>query len=159
MKKLLATAALLGIAALAVTGSSCESGALVTTIGFRGDLSGANMVPAVTTSATGTATGTYADELRELGVTITHTIPTTDITGATLNAGIIGENGGTYFDLMPTIVRDTWSVTLRSSDFMPVGSIDTFDKFRNELLNGKTHVIIKTRSNPDGEIRAQLIRL
>lgn len=110
-------------------------------------LSGANEVPAVTTSATGTTTGTYNQTTKILSITTTY-------------SGITPTAGHIHTQAVPTNATKSGGVTfgftsLASPIVFPVITPLTADQEAN-LLNGIMYVNLHTPANPGGEIRGNL---
>jgi len=111
---------------------------------FTANLSGANEVPA--NSSTGIATGTFA--LDPVALTISYKLDVTgviSVTGAHIHAGGPGVNGAVVFPLDTTTWMGTVPVTAEQvAQMIPM------------LLTGQFYVNIHTADYPGGEIRGQL---
>ncbi|HVF18278.1 MAG TPA: CHRD domain-containing protein [Steroidobacteraceae bacterium] len=124
------------IAALALAGSAYAADVKVT-------LSGAEEVPAVTTSATGTGTITIKDDK-----TITGSVTTKDIVGvaAHIHRAPAGKNGPPVVPMTKT-AEGVWSIAEGT-------------KLSDELLAafkaGELYVNVHSAANKGGEIRGQL---
>ena len=111
-------------------------------------LSGANEVPAVTTSATGTTTGTYNQTTKILSIT-------------TIYSGITPTGGHIHTQVVPTNATKSGGVTfnfgttLSSPIVFPVTTPLTAEQEAN-LLSGIMYVNLHTPANPGGEIRGNL---
>ncbi|TAK80318.1 MAG: CHRD domain-containing protein [Dehalococcoidia bacterium] len=131
-----------------------------TTSKFEARLTGANEVPAVTTTATGTFTAT----LDEAAGTLTWTLSVPTITNATaahLHAGAAGANGGIVLPLFaaPTagpVGTINVSGTARAADLS--GTLaGNFAGFVTALKAGTIYANVHTTANAGGEIRAQVV--
>lgn len=147
--------------ALAVTAALLPAAVLgqATTSRYEARLSGANEVPPVTTTATGTFTAT----LDEAAGTLTWTLSVPAITNATaahIHAGAAGANGGIVLPLFaaPTgAPASTVNVsgTARAADLS--GSLaGNFAGLVTALKAGTLYVNVHTSANGGGEIRAQV---
>ena len=110
-------------------------------------LLGANEVPAVVTSATGTTTGTYNQTTKILSITTTYT-------------GLTPTGGHIHTQAVPTNATRSGGVTfgftsLASPIVFPVVTPLTAEQEAN-LLNGIMYVNLHTPANPGGEIRGNL---
>ena len=114
-----------------------------------GDANGAQEVPAVSTTATGTLSGTYDKKTKQLNYTINWTGLSGDITVAHFHGpAAAGESAGPLQDIAIT----TNGVTGNTS-----GSVTASDALHNALLDGKVYYNLHTAANPDGEIRGQVV--
>lgn len=106
-------------------------------------LSGAQEVPAVTTSAKGTGTLKFADDGAVSGG-----VTTTGITGtaAHIHSGAAGKNGPVVVPLQKG-TDGAWTV--------PAGAKLTPDQ-QKLLQSGELYVNVHSTAHPDGEIRGQL---
>ena len=109
-------------------------------------LLGANEIPMVTTSATGTTTGTYNQTTKML------TISTT-LNGITPTAGHI------HTQAVPTNATKSGDVTFPFASLTSPISLTTMLTMAQEtdLLNGIVYVNFHTPANPKGEIRGNLM--
>ena len=150
MKRLLATISCITVGivlALAGCGGSGSPADQSLKVFKNVSLSGAQVVPAVTSAATGSGligldTGSGA---------VSGSITTFGLSGTTahLHTGAVGANGAAMVELTQSS-PGTWSVV----DGAKLTS-DQMDAFRN----GASYVEIATSANPDGEIRGQVCRL
>ena len=111
-------------------------------------LSGANEIPAVTTSATGTTTGTYNQTTKILSVSTT-------LVGITPTAGHI------HTQAVPTLPDKTGNVTFNfgttlTSPVVYTTIIPLTTAQETDLLNGIMYVNFHTVTNKGGEIRGNL---
>ena len=109
-------------------------------------LSGANELPMVTTSATGTTTGTYNQTTKMLMVSTT-------LNGITPTAGHI------HTQTVPTTATKSGGVTFPFTSLTsPVSFMTTLTTAQEtDLLNGIMYVNFHTPANPGGEIRGNLM--
>jgi hypothetical protein len=124
---------------------------------FRATLSGANEVPAQTTTATGTATLTHNNGSVDFSIQVNGI---TAVTGAHIHSGAAGANGPVRVTLFggPTTGDLTGSLaqgTFRASDVTGI----SFDDLLNEMRNGSAYVNVHTTAAPDGLIRGQIQRV
>ena len=152
-------AALVTLASVASMGASCESSSVLAVESYQSSLNGANVVPMVTTSRTGTVTGTYASVISEVGLQVDHTIDPLKVSQITIRSGAAGASGGALFNITPSPQRESFSATLRPEDMTPTGTITTFAQFVTELKAGRIYVLISTTDFPAGEIRGQLTKV
>ncbi|MBM4409891.1 MAG: CHRD domain-containing protein [Chloroflexi bacterium] len=130
-----------------------------TTSRYEARLSGANEVPPVTTTATGTFTAT----LDEAAGTLTWTLSVPAITNATaahIHTGAAGANGGVVLLLFAAPTGSPASTvnvsgTARAADLS--GSLaGNFAGLVTALKAGTLYVNVHTSANAGGEIRAQV---
>jgi len=109
-------------------------------------LSGANELPAVTSSATGTTTGTYNQTTKMLTIS-------TSFNGITPTAGHI------HTQTVPTNPTKSGSITFRFTSLTSPVSFATVLTTAQEtdLLNGIMYVNFHTQANQGGEMRGNLI--
>lgn len=118
-------------------------------------MSGANEVPPVTT----TATGTFQLELHKSEdrgrINVFTTIPAGQVTGAHLHTAASGVNGPVVVNLTP----DGNSAFLKDfsvSDLTGNGGITTWQQFLDALNAGSIYLNVHTSSNAGGELRAEM---
>jgi len=142
MKRYLGFGILALVLALAL--AACGGGPLT----LKTTLSGANEVPAVTTSATGAATVVLNESAKTVTVTGTFTGLSGNATAAHVHGPAAkGVNAGIVFNLTPTSAA---SGTLSGTS--PVLTDQQISDFKNKLW----YVNVHTAANPNGEIRGQL---
>lgn len=136
------------LALLALNFASCSSDStttptpVVTTQTVAATLSGANEVPAVTTSSTGSVTGTYDKTTKMLKITVTHTIATPS--AAHIHKAAAGANGSVVFGFPAPLTSPlVYSTVLDAAQLA-------------DLTAGLYYVNIHTTANTGGEIRGQL---
>lgn len=113
---------------------------------FSGSFSGANEVPAVTTSATGTLNATYNRNTRVLTLNMTYSGLSSAATMWHVHKGAVGVSGD------PVAGLDFG--TLGASPFSWSDTLTTTQEA--DLMNDLYYVNIHTVDHPTGEIRAQL---
>jgi hypothetical protein len=110
-------------------------------------LSGANEIPAVTTSATGSTTGTYNQTTKILTV-------------STTLSGITPTMGHIHTQTVPTLPDKSGPVTFPFSTLTSPVVFTTTTPLtaaqEADLLNGIMYVNFHTTANPKGEIRGNL---
>lgn len=114
-------------------------------------MSGANEVPAVTTTATGTINATYNQNDKFLNYVITFSGLSGNPTGAHIHGlAEIGVNAGVLqsFPKFPSATSGTYTGSLL------VDGVKIKEEF---LLAGKYYANIHTAVNPGGQIRGQII--
>ena len=150
---LLATC-LLGLAACG--GSASSSTPPVSGVAYQATLDGTQEVPAVTTTAQGTAQIVHDPDNDTIDITITATgIPLGDITGFHIHVGAPGVNGGVIVNLsgLGLTFSDIGGGTLQTS-----GQGLAFpDGNESDLIAGNCYVNVHTTTNPPGEIRGQIV--
>ena len=113
-----------------------------------GDASGAQEVPAVTTTATGTLSGTYDSKTNVLQYNINWTGLSGDISVAHFHGpALAGVDANPIIDLAVTTNGVNGNIT---------GSATLHDSTETHLLNGKLYYNLHTVLNPGGEIRGQV---
>ena len=113
-----------------------------------GNASGAQETPAVTTTATGTLTGTYNAGTN----TLNYNINWTGLTGVASAVHFHGPaDAGVKADVLVPITITTNGVSGNAT-----GSVVVVDSVENALLAGKVYYNVHTATNIDGEIRGQV---
>ena len=141
------------IAVAAALLSACGSGAVdlpsIVPVMRSATLTGAQEVPAVVTTATGTGLVT-ADPTTKI---IVGGITTTGVTGtaAHIHIGAVGVNGGAIITLIeiPPAGSGVWAI--------PAAAILTQAQY-DSLLAGDLYFNVHSAANPDGEIRGQIVK-
>lgn len=114
-----------------------------------GNANGAQEVPAVTTSATGSLSGTYDARTN----TLNYSINWTGLSGAVASAHFHGPAlMGVSAGVIVSITISTNGVTGNA-----IGSVILADSTEQHLLNGRLYYNIHTALNPGGEIRGQVL--
>ena len=122
--------------------------------------SGAQMVPAVTTTASAVAVGRIVGTLDTVRVQVAYT----GLSGPPLTINLYAAGAGVANT--PATLIGTISVVTGAGG-NTVGNVTTFEStapdltpaFVNLLLNTGINVVITTAANPNGEIRGQVLRL
>lgn len=137
---------------------------------FIATLTGANEVPAVTTTGAGTA-----ELIREDSTSILYTIVTTartdSVTMVHIHAGPAGANGPIMLWFFPTDLARApgngsgfaanLNGTVRVSRITRSGAFFiapyTWDSLMTRMNNGTAYINLHTRRNPGGELRGQVL--
>jgi hypothetical protein len=115
---------------------------------LSGNASGAQEVPAVTTSATGTITGSYNKQSKQLTYTINWTGLSGDVTVAHFHGPADpGESAGPLQDI---------AITTNGASGSTSGTVTASDALHDALLDGEVYYNLHTAAYPDGEIRGQV---
>jgi hypothetical protein len=123
---------------------------------FSATLSGAAEVPAVTTTASGSATVNIItdSEVTEINYEVTYAGLSGPLTAAHIHLGAAGSNGGI---LLPLVIGPSpFSGTLKEADLTPTGNVTAFAGAIDAIRSGGTYINLHTAANPGGEIRGQL---
>ncbi len=120
---------------------------LVTDQHYNADLKGSEVVPAVTTNAYGLGSFGLSLDQQRFEVKMIAQNLSGSITGAKLHIGNVGATGAMVYDLTSMVTGNV------VKDFL----VPTAD-FLTNLANGSIYLNISTAANPNGELRAQLIR-
>jgi hypothetical protein len=116
---------------------------------LSGSASGAQEVPAVTTDATGTLSGSYNTSSN----TLNYTINWTGLSGIAAAAHFHGPAAtGVNADVLLPL-----TITVNAMDGTATGTVTIADSVETALLDGKVYYNIHTAANPDGEIRGQVL--
>jgi hypothetical protein len=156
-RSLAALATLLPVIAACDDDDSNEPSAATT---FTATLAGTSEVPAVTTTAAGTATFTIT------GGTIQYTVNVTGIENtvvAHIHTGLVGQNGPVRLNLCGT--GDPQPPCVSGSGVLATGSNGTtvgyppitFDQLVEAMRSDSAYANVHTTQNPGGEIRGQLV--
>ena len=120
-------------------GGGGEAGAAVT---YTAVLSGAEEVPPVTTSATGSATFTLSADRTQLTYLVTHNV--TGGTASHIHLAAAGEIGAIIYPFTPFSSSMSGTLTITTAD-------------ADNLEQGKLYVNVHSVANPGGEIRGQIL--
>jgi hypothetical protein len=124
---------------------------------FTASLTGAEEVPAVTTSATGTARFTHDENDQSIQFTL-NVNNISSAFAAHIHEGATGVNGDVVVTLFDgPVTSGSFSGTLSSG---PIRSGDvsgmSFDQLVGIMRSGQAYVNVHTTQNPGGEIRGQI---
>lgn len=144
MKKLLFSA-LTGLVLISACKKDNET---VPTMQVSGTLSASNEVPAVTSSATGTVSGTYTPSTKSLNYTVTYAGLTGPATAAHLHYG-----DAKHTTAAPT-VPFTGVPSAASGTFSGTVTLNAMQA--DSLTAGRIYANIHTTANSGGELRANL---
>lgn len=123
---------------------------------FTTQLTGAQEVPPVGTSATGSARIVLAPDGQSMRVVVVTDLSRSQITQAHIHVGTPGVNGGIAFFLSEAGFGSPLLVTLTPADYLSPPQAPTYEAFLNALRAQSTYVNIDTMTQPNGEIRGQL---
>jgi hypothetical protein len=116
---------------------------------ISGDGDGAQMVPSVTGTGTGTINGTYNPSTREL----TYTSNWSGLTGAPASGGFFRGGRG----VSGTAEGTPWTFQSGSTETGSVnGTMTLTDQQATELLGNNWYYSFGTAMNPGGEVRGQI---
>jgi hypothetical protein len=119
------------------------------TVLFTGTMNGANEVPAVTTAATGSVSGSFDRTTKILTLTVTYTGLASAITMWHIHKGAVGVSG-------PPVAGLNYGTMGASPFTWPSGPLDA--AMEADLLNNQYYVNIHTVDHGGGEIRGQLTK-
>lgn len=141
-------------------GGGGGGGTSVTAKTLNAVLSGAQEVPPIASTASGTATVMIDAARTTITVNMTTQGFTTPVTASHIHSGATGVNGGIMFSLFagPGAFPATLTKTLTSADLDPTFAAagSTFVDAVNAILNGNAYINVHTTANVAGEIRGQL---
>ncbi|MGJ8661106.1 MAG: CHRD domain-containing protein [Bacteroidota bacterium] len=120
-------------------------------IAFDGFLTGAQEVPAVMTTATGTAQFSLNSTFTAINYSVQINGLSGAIMGAHLHNAAAGVNGGVVVDLSGDVMGNTIAGTITGTDLTP--------ELIREFLESNIYINVHTAANMNGEIRAQLNRV
>ncbi len=142
MKRILTLAILLA----GITLASCKEDEVVSSdVAFMAMLSGAEEVPAVTTTASGMLDGVYNKDTKIFTYTLTFSGMTP--TAWHIHKGAKGTNGGVIFGLGTTFTNSFKSATVALTA-----------EQETDLMAGNYYVNFHSAKSPSGEIRGQLLK-
>lgn len=116
-------------------------------LSFKAVLSGANEVPANSSTATGEANASFNQETKVLTVTITYTGLSAALTAWHIHKAAVGVNGPVVFNFG----------TPQPSGFIYTSAALTTEQ-ETDLIGGLYYVNLHTANFGGGEIRGQLIK-
>jgi hypothetical protein len=111
---------------------------------FTATLNGANEEHPTGSAATGSATGKYNSDTKELNLTITYTGLTPS--AGHIHKGAVGVSGGVIFPF----------ASVATSPIVFTGTLDATQEA--DLMAGLYYVNLHTAAFPGGEIRGQLVK-
>jgi hypothetical protein len=118
------------------------------TYSLGGNAAGSQEVPAVTTAATGSLSGTYNARTNMLTYNITWTGLSGNISAAHFHGpALAGASAGPIHDI---------TIGTNGTSGSTSGSITLADSTESHLLNGRLYYNLHTTLNPNGEIRGQV---
>lgn len=150
-----ATAAVMGLAGCGGGGGGNTNPGVETTV--RAALSGLQVVSAVTTTASGSASLTISAARDRITVKL-DTVNLTNGTAARIRLGKVGATGEAMFTIYESSTPMPASVsnTATAATFTPVGSVTSFAQAITAILAGQAYLEVSTAANPNGEIRGQI---
>jgi hypothetical protein len=129
---------------------------------FGTQLTGAEEVPPVVTTASGTAQAVLSEDRQTLTVTLTGQGFSSPVISAHIHVGFPGENGPVIFTLFNRdndgafVSPDVTVLTAANLEPAPAQGITTFEEALQAIEIGRAYVNIHTETNQAGEIRGQL---
>jgi hypothetical protein len=133
-----------GLAALALAvGVAVPLPAFASTVAFRVELKGANMVPPTASSASGYVHATYDTQSRKLAWSGTQSGLSSKIT---------------HIDFHGPASPAKAAGAVQRINSLSGGSATLSDAEAADLIGGYWNITIHTRSHPEGEIRGQMVR-
>lgn len=145
-------ASVLGIGLLAATGCTKDdqqTNSIKSSFNVSGNATGAQETPAVTTPGTGTITGTYDSTTNKLTYTITwQSISAAPTAMHFHGAALAGVAAGVQIGITGFTAAPTGNVS---------GTANLTQAQEADLVAGKWYYNIHTPSNPNGEIRGQIM--
>jgi hypothetical protein len=150
MKQLQKTGGFILLAAIALGSlQACKKDKDEQEYNLSGNASGAQEVPAVTTSATGTITGEYDGDDNKLEYKIEWQGLSGPVIGAHIHGpALTGVNAGVLIPLTVNVNGVTGRIE---------ASVSLPDSTEQFLLQGRLYYNLHTTLNPNGEIRGQII--
>lgn len=130
-------------------------GDLVTAVdAFEASLDGAQEVPAVATSATGTGLVVFSSDDATIWYRVEYAGLSGALAAAHIHLGATGANGGVLFPL--TASDSPMLGSLTSADFSATGSVSDYAGAVAAIKAGGTYFNLHTAANAGGEIRGQI---
>jgi hypothetical protein len=124
-------------------------------------LNGANVNPANTSTATGSATLSLGARQDVATVVLTHDIPAAHATGVQIHAEAAGNNGPTIFDVGLAAGTAASPIEAQLSSLLlipqPLQSVTTFPEAVDAFLTSRTYIDVETTGFSAGEIRGQFV--
>ena len=121
---------------------------------FTGQMSGAQEVPAVATTATGLGIFTLNQSQDKLKFRVTLAGLSAAVTGAHFHIGAVGTNGGVVINLLPFLTNNVIEGEVTAGTQTTPGPLTP--AFITALNQGQVYINVHTSNNPGGEIRAQV---
>ena len=121
---------------------------------FTGQMSGAQEVPAVATTATGLGIFTLNQSQDKLKFRVTLAGLSAAVTGAHFHIGAVGANGGVAINLLPFLANNVIEGEVTAGTPATPGPLTP--AFLTALNQGLVYINVHTSNNPGGEIRAQV---
>lgn len=144
--------------AFLVLGSSLFAGAYSAEFIFSGYLWEGEEVPPTGSPATGSFGATLDDQTWVISGNMLISNLTSNLTGAHIHEGAVGQNGPVRFDLLANATSiDTFGnhIVVHYSGVIP-GTQAQKEDLLNKMLNEMTYVNIHSSNFPVGEIRGQI---
>jgi len=121
---------------------------------FESSLDGAQEVPPVATSATGSGLLVISSDASKLTYRVAYSGLSGTVSAAHIHLGAGGVAGGILFPLM--VGPSPMVGTLTAADLQPTGSVTDFAGALAAIRAGNTYFNLHTAANPAGEIRGQI---
>ncbi len=121
---------------------------------FESSLDGAQEVPPVTTSATGSGLLVISSDAARLTYRVSYDGLSGALSAAHIHLGAAGVAGGILFPL--AVGPSPMIGTLTAADLEPTGSVTDFAGALAAIRAGDTYFNLHTAANPGGEIRGQI---
>jgi hypothetical protein len=131
-------------------------GQLLAPTTFTTEISGAEEVPPIGTTASGRSRIVLAPDALSFSAVVVTDLSAHQITQAHIHVGPRGMNGPPAFFLAESGFVSPRLVTLTPADFLPSAEAPTYQDFLAALRAGNTYVNVHTATFPDGEIRGQV---
>jgi hypothetical protein len=121
-------------------------------------LTGLDVVPSVSTIATGTLGVTLSPDQTSMTIVLNQT-ELGPATGAQINVGAFGQNGPIIFPLAGSFYQTPLNTTMTSTTLVPAttSGVSTFNDAVDMMLSGNTYASVNTAANPSGAIRGQIL--
>ncbi len=141
------------VALFLFAGASCKKSSShgPANVQFKGTLSGAAEVPAVSTTATGTVTASYNPGTKVLSYTFTWSNLSSNAAAMHFHHGAPGISGPVIIPVPASSFSAATGGTVSGSSLFP-------DSLLNELMIGNFYGNIHDSNHPGGEIRAQMVK-
>jgi hypothetical protein len=125
---------------------------------LEASLDGLQEVPPVLTAATGGMAVFLNNDQSEMTFTLTFT-GLSDLTAAHIHVAPVGVDGPIIFPMADGTFSSPLNGTLTTATLtpQPAGGVSTFADAVDAMISGVTYANVHTTTNPDGEIRGQLL--